>query len=68
MAASELETENLSAKMWEQCTRIYWFWLGGGRDDQKASKGLQNMSCEPGKQLGGFVMRGPKLRSSMNLG
>ena len=39
-----------------------------GRDDRVVSEGLRKISRRSGKQLGGFVMRGLELRSSMNLG
>ena len=38
------------------------------RDDRVVCEGLRkNKSSRSGKQLGGFVMRGLKFRSSMNL-
>ena len=45
---------------------------GGGRDDRLVSEAkrrvAKNKSSRSSKQLGGFVMRGLQLRSSMNLG
>ena len=40
----------------------------GVRYDRVVSEGLRKKSSRSGKQLGGFVMRGLELRSSMNLG
>ena len=45
------------------------FGEGGGRDHRVVSEWFRNdKSSRSGKQLGGFVMRGLEMKSSMNLG